>query len=290
VRADGPVPALVAHADDEAEARGVVHVLRDAHRHGMAWRDMAVLFRTNAQSVLFERACTDAGVPFAVAPRGRFLDRAEVQVLLERLRQTEQAAPNRPLHDHLADLEAWADDEDPDELQRAAATMLAALGRDYLDGDGMGRGTLPAFLTWAELTTRTEPPPGTADRVSLLTFHRAKGLEWSVVCVTGLEDGFVPIAYADTDAARTEERRLLHVALSRAHERLHLSYARRRTLGGRGARREPSPWLDAPIAASVPGPADRVPDPRDALDAVRRTLAAARPPQEQPRFARKSSR
>jgi len=84
------------------------------------------------------------------------------------------------------------------------------------------------------------------DAVELATFHRAKGLEWESVCVIGIEDGYVPIVHAATPAAREEERRLLYVALTRASEQLHCSWARsRRTKGGRRVDREPSPWLAA---------------------------------------------
>jgi DNA helicase-2/ATP-dependent DNA helicase PcrA len=70
------------------------------------------------------------------------------------------------------------------------------------------------------------------------------------VFVTGLERGLVPISFADTPAEHAEERRLLYVALSRAEEALHCSWARSRALGSRVARRSPSPWL-APIEAAA---------------------------------------
>jgi DNA helicase II / ATP-dependent DNA helicase PcrA len=289
VRADGPIPAVLDFTDEDAEAAGIARLLRDAHARGVAWRDMSVLFRTNAQAAVFERALARARVPFATAPRGRLLDRPEVHALIERLEQTEHAAPGRSLHDHVSDLEARADDDEPDDATRAAADGLARLGREYLATEG-GRGSLGGFLSWAELATRNEPTTNGANGVALLTFHRAKGLEWPLVCVTGLEHGLVPISYAESDAALAEERRLLHVALSRAHDELHLSWARQRTLGTRASRRAPSPWLDAPIAASVPGPADRVPDPRVALSDLRRTLAAARPPQPRSRPTRRRGR
>ena len=82
--------------------------------------------------------------------------------------------------------------------------------------------------------------------MELATFHRAKGLEWTAVNVVGLEEGFVPIVYAESGEARDEERRLLYVALTRASIHLHCSWARTRTLAtGRRVERQPSPWLAA---------------------------------------------
>jgi DNA helicase-2/ATP-dependent DNA helicase PcrA len=99
--------------------------------------------------------------------------------------------------------------------------------------------------------------------VELATFHRAKGLEWSSVMVVGLEDGFVPIVYAESGPARDEERRLLYVALTRASTELYCSWSRARSMGqGRRVERQPSPWLAAVARASRTGPVRLTP--RDA--------------------------
>jgi DNA helicase-2/ATP-dependent DNA helicase PcrA len=101
------------------------------------------------------------------------------------------------------------------------------------------------------------------DAVDLATFHRAKGLEWTSVSVVGIEDGYVPIIYAESGAARQEERRLLYVALTRASRDLHCSWARSRTMGGgRTMERHPSPWLAAVARVSRTG--TRRAAPRDA--------------------------
>jgi DNA helicase-2/ATP-dependent DNA helicase PcrA len=116
------------------------------------------------------------------------------------------------------------------------------------------------------------------DAVELLTFHAAKGLEWPVVVVAGVEKGLVPHAGATSVAARSEEVRLLHVALTRAEHTLHLTWARRRG----GSARGPSPLLDVIDTADdepVPPPAElaarraRRPDPR--LAALRTWRQAA---------------
>jgi DNA helicase-2/ATP-dependent DNA helicase PcrA len=92
------------------------------------------------------------------------------------------------------------------------------------------------------------------DAVELATFHRAKGLEWESVHVVGLEEGFVPIVYAESSEARDEERRLLYVALTRASHDLHCSWVRsRRMANGRQMERQPSPWLAAVARVSRAG-------------------------------------
>lgn len=82
------------------------------------------------------------------------------------------------------------------------------------------------------------------DAVTLCSFHRSKGLQWEAVWLCGLEAGLVPIAYAQTNAALAEERRLLYVAMTRAERSLYCSWARSRRAGnGASLWREPSPWL-----------------------------------------------
>ncbi len=94
-----------------------------------------------------------------------------------------------------------------------------------------------------------ETPLGTEDAntnnesVTVTTFHASKGLEWPIVYIAGLEEGFSPISYADSDAALDEERRLLYVAMTRAKEQLHCTWARQRTFGNRKVTRNASPYL-----------------------------------------------
>jgi len=287
VRPGGDAPSVVAYDDDDAEAAGVAQGLWRAYADGVAWEAMAVLFRTNAQSGAFEAACARRGIPCRVTGEQRFADRAGVHTLLARLRAAERAAPGRPFTDHLADLAAEIDDDesppdDPEEragvrvvdpAERDHRDTLLRLGREYLAADG-GPGSLGGFLAWLAVV----PPDTDAGGVELATFHRAKGLEWRVVFVTGLEQGLVPIAWAGAPAALAEERRLLHVALSRATDALHCSWARARTVRGRRATRAPSPWLE-PLELAAQRVASRPVRPHEGLDELRATLRAARPPQ-----------
>jgi DNA helicase-2/ATP-dependent DNA helicase PcrA len=77
----------------------------------------------------------------------------------------------------------------------------------------------------------------TVEGVTLASLHAAKGLEWDAVFLAGTSEGLMPISLAETDAAVAEERRLLYVGITRARERLELSYARSRHPGGRASRR-----------------------------------------------------
>jgi len=278
-RGDGPIPRVVGYPDGEAEADGVARAARAAATRGRRWSDIAVVFRTNAQAAPIAAALARNGVPHRLRDADRGGPSAPVREALRRLRDHQRDRPDRSFAELLAELVT------PDDHAPPPPSELVDLARDYTAVEPAG-GSLAGFVSWLELGT-TEATHG-LDAVELVTFHRAKGLEWPVVFVVGLEAGFVPIAHAETHDALAEEARLLHVALGRASEELHLSWARRRTFGTRPSAREESPWLARVAGATMPGPADRLPDPHHALSAVRSTLAAhaPAPPPRRRRFPR----
>ena len=291
VRPDGAAPTIRGYDDDDAEATAIAAACSQTHAHGVPWHRMAVLFRTNAQSSRFEAAFTRRGVPFRVGEGQRFAARPVVATLLDHLRHSERKLPGRPLAHYLADLAADDKMIASDET-RAHRDALLDLGRDFVEAVG-GVGGVAEFATWLDTATggsAAAPGSGGVHGVDLVTFHRAKGLEWSVVFVTGLERGLVPISWSVSDAALTEERRLLHVALSRAEDELHCSWSRARFVGSRRTSREPSPWLGlleheanrAPHGLLQPRRA-----PRDHLAELRATLSAASPPSPPPNRARR---
>jgi DNA helicase-2/ATP-dependent DNA helicase PcrA len=239
VSADGPAVRVHRYADDLEEAAGIVRLLqdsRDAHR----WGNTAVLVRTHAQVSPIEHALEAAGVPTRTRTGTGLLDDPVVRAAL----QDATGYPNPGglqawLDDHRA-VVTGADDEPMPPLP--ALVRLADLTDDFLAT--VPDGTVGALRTW--LATGASDEGGAHDAVDVITFHAAKGLEWSVVVVAGFESGLVPHAAA-AGAARAEEVRLAYVALTRATERMHVTWAGRRA----GKDRSPSPWLAAIAATAV---------------------------------------
>jgi len=243
MRAEGAVPVVRQFDTDVDEAFGVARALRRAHAPGVPWSHLAVLARTNAQLVLLEEHIRAAGIPCRISGGGVLLRQPEVRTALDQLRDQPASVP---FLSRLVDLDEAVGDGEADESQGNLASLVR-LGRDYAAVDSAA--TVDGFVAWLGAGDQSEAGTG-RDAVELTTFHRAKGLEWPVVFVTGLEKGLVPIGHATTPAAEAEERRLLHVALTRAVDEVHCTWADRRTFGSRTLARSPSPLLD-PIMEAV---------------------------------------
>lgn len=244
-RPEGPVPAIRSYDDDVAEAAGVARAVRDAHAPRSSWSSQAVLARTNAQSALIESALRSAGIPCRIRGGGGLLDQPEVKAAIQSLDKAGDF--RRALRDLEDDCRSSPDDPDSPDQQPAGerdsnVEALVRLGHDYLAVDPSA--SIPGFLAWLSDTMRSDRPESAGDAVEVATFHSAKGLEWQVVHLTGLEKGLVPIGHAQTPAELAEERRLFYVALTRAERELHLTWAATRTFGSRESKRSPSPYLD----------------------------------------------
>ena len=211
----------------------------------------------NAQLAPIEEALTRAGIAYQV--RGvRFYDRPEVKAALAAIRgsRIDARATGRALAAAIrtafrAELGHEPDDTagDAGRPPRRRGPRASCRARDAPRDRRRGRPRRPAAgrrRGAAPSSSGARPTSGTAraDGVNLLTYHRAKGLEWDAVFLPMLEDGTLPIRQAfDDDAALAEERRLLYVGITRARRQLHLSWADRRETRGREARRTRSRFL-----------------------------------------------
>ena len=225
VAVDGPEPALQIAVD---EGRWVAERISGLHRgEGVPYEEMAVIYRVNARSEDFEEALADAGIPYQVRG-GAFLSRPAARSMLRRLTRSPEAAAGIAAAE-AARLDGLLD-ELPAGLGDEEATRQADLRRLVQLADAFD-GSAAAFVADLESRFRTE---GQGRGVHLLTYHRAKGLEWDAVFLPLLTAGELPARQAKTDAAIAEERRLLYVGITRARRFLFLS---------RQAKVRPSPFL-----------------------------------------------
>jgi len=251
-RAAGPAPQLTEYPDEPAEAAAVARQIRALVSSGTPAAEIAVLVRTNAQTQGFEQALAQAGVPFQLRGAERFFDRAEVRQAVALLRAASRSAlpPEDPAAEVRPVLASIGLTQQPPAGRGTARDRWESLEALAQLADGFFAASPDAGLgeLAAELAVRSAigHAPAIAG-VTLASLHSAKGLEWQAVFLPGLTDGTLPIVYAATDDAIEEERRLLYVGITRARERLYLSWSRARATGGRKTR-EPSRFLAGVLA------------------------------------------
>jgi len=226
LRQDGTVPTVSSFASDHEEAYGVAARIRADIDAGMAASDIAILYRTNAQSGNLERALTEASVSYQVAGSTRFFDLPDVKRAVLALRGSAVNPIDEPLFKSVSDvLRALGWTQSAPESSGAVRAKWEALNAIVEMADDAPEGsTLREFTDnlQARADARHEP---TMNAVTLASIHSVKGLEWKAVYVVGVAEGLIPISYATGIDAIAEERRLLYVALTRAQERLHLSWS-----------------------------------------------------------------
>ncbi len=299
-------------ADEEQEARYVARKIIELSREYPDFSDFAVLYRTNAQSYVFEKTFIAQQIPYKIVGGVRFYDRKEVKdvlailklivsgrdkVSLERVAKnvlsgvgeasvnrvlmamdaiTEQEATADPLKDpnlidvlragkardgvkRLVDF-LWKvrEDENPGEIIKkivmyfdfqtltddgtpSAAERMGNL--EAMAGIAAEYESLEDFLADAALMSSADEASG-KDAVTLMTLHAAKGLEFAVVFIVGLEEGLFPGTRSqDSEADMEEERRLMYVGMTRAMRRLFLTYAASRYSFGSRNYNMPSRFL-----------------------------------------------
>ncbi|MGO9178733.1 MAG: ATP-dependent helicase [Candidatus Limnocylindrales bacterium] len=249
-RPPGPAPTIHRHADSDAELRALVAGIRGAIASGVPPAEVAVLVRINAQLPAIEEALTRAGIGFLVRGQ-RFFERTEVRQARHLLSQAHLTEIGPQLLASIRGLFvdelglAEPTDEAGDEARERAAALELLL--DILADLAARDPTLTLASVRAELDRRDATEAAAVQYgVNLLTYHRAKGLEWDAVFLPALEEGLLPVRQAKDEEAVAEELRLLYVGVTRARRHLTLSWAARRsTPGGKVAARQPSRFLVA---------------------------------------------
>lgn len=315
--------------DEYYEARFIVEeIARLQREHDYTGSDIAVLYRTNAQSRGIEETFIRAGIPYQLVGGTRFYERREIKDVMSLLRVVlnpddtvsfERVIGAFPLGQGigaktLADLEAWCrkngrglgdalgllDEPGGPQLNSRAVSLLADVAgtldrlrldvrsmplskffdlaleasgyqSHFTDGDPemMDRwenllqlratmepfddiedeDRLTLFLQEIALVSDQDQMVDDSERVTLITLHAVKGLEFKVVFITGVEDGLIPHARSITENpdALEEERRLFYVGITRAEDRLYITHAARRSRFGYADMSIPSQFL-----ASIP--------------------------------------
>ncbi|SER59244.1 ATP-dependent DNA helicase, Rep family [Mycobacterium sp. 88mf] len=265
-RDPGPEPTFSEYPDEVAEANAVAWSIKKLIENGTEPAEIAVLYRINAQSEVYEEALTEAGVAFQVRGGEGFFSRQEIrQALVAMQRFAERDIPEDDLPALVRELlEPLGLTAEPPAGTKArdrweALTALAEL----VDEEVAVRPELDLRALVAELRQRADSRhPPVVQGVTLASLHAAKGLEWDAVFLVGLADNTLPISHAlahgpDSEPVE-EERRLLYVGVTRARVHLGLSWALARTPGGRQGRR-PSRFLNG-IAPQLQNSAGTGPD------------------------------
>jgi DNA helicase-2/ATP-dependent DNA helicase PcrA len=230
---DGPSPGARAMPDAAAEVAFVLAEVQRLHAEGVPLEEIAVLYRINARSEPFEEAFADAGIPYQVRD-GAFLRRPGPRSVLARLRRATSTDPLGAVEQatDAVGYDPLTEPDDAEEVTRQSdLTRLRALAAEFATAHPEDH--VAAFV--AELARRFSTEHS-GRGVNLLTYHRAKGLEFDAVFLPRLLDKELPFRSGRASADPEEERRLLYVGITRARRHLYLSWPNE-------ARTTPSPFL-----------------------------------------------
>ena len=229
---DGTIVRPRAFESAVDELNWIAYSIRQRLDQGMPASQIAVLYRVNGQSESIENCLSKQGIEYQLRGGQRFFARPEILQAIMALRGELVSPSSKPLFQIVSDIcrsLGWQTQppEQSGPLREKWESLNALLSiLDELDAAA----TLSDFVAELDERQRSQHEP-TREAVTLTTIHAAKGLEWQAVYVVGLTEGYLPIAYAQTESEIEEERRLLYVAVTRAQDHLSLSFAKRDNAG-----------------------------------------------------------
>ena len=304
VKPPGPTPTVTECSEDD-EAAMLARRVRSLRRPGAPWQHQAVLARTNAQLPPLRQALESQGIPVTARAGANPLEHPAVRDLVaswdtstslraavidarsdrHEIIGAVTAGDPATRHEIIGTSTATGDPAERSEVDAAGAALdaLLALADDHM---ALNPGATVGSFT-SELRSGGRPADA-ADGVELTTFHGAKGLEWPVVHIVGAEDGYMPVSHARTPEARAEERRLFHVAATRAGQELHIQWCRSRQMGDRAAERRPSPWLEAVDTAGPSEASAEAPNEAGVAEIIAETRKLLRDRPDPMRFGRRA--
>jgi DNA helicase-2/ATP-dependent DNA helicase PcrA len=183
-----------------------------------------------------ETVFSDIGVSYHIRGAKRFFDLPEVRQAIMALRAASVSIVGEPLFKSVSDvLRSLGWSSKPPDARGAVRDRWGSLNALINLVDQVAPGTTFRQFTDELMDRQASQHEPIMPAVTLATLHSAKGLEWDSVYVVGLSEGSVPISYASTFDQVDEERRLLYVGITRARQRLHLSWVSGES-SGRGGR------------------------------------------------------
>jgi DNA helicase-2/ATP-dependent DNA helicase PcrA len=220
VNEQGPEPALRRFSDGRAELRFIMGKIQQLHEGGLALEDMAILYRVNFRSEDYEEVLTAEGIPYQVTD-GAFLSRATARHMLSSLKRSASTAVAADVL-KLATKAGYVN-EPSDDLGAQELTRQNDLARFVRLAEEFDDGTRTATDFVADIGLRFAGA-GQGRGVNLLTYHRAKGLEFEAIFLPRVEDGELPFKRSKSVEAVIEERRLFYVGITRAKTHLTITW------------------------------------------------------------------
>ena len=226
-RPPGTIPQVLSFEDKKTEAEWVAKEIKRALANGVKASQVAVFYRINSQSESIEQALSDQGVEFQVRGGMRYFSRPEILAAIRLVRAEASIASAKPLYESVTALvRALGWTSVAPEQGGVAYEQWEALNHFVQIAEELGdEATIVNFANEIEERQRSQHEP-VRESVTLSTIHAAKGLEYEVVFIVGATEGYLPISFAKTETALIEEQRLFYVALTRAKDKLFVTWAK----------------------------------------------------------------